>query len=204
MVALNSKKKLLFFLLVTLFRCLSVKAQQNDSVKINIFGPKLDTVYFTKELKGIQLFNPVFNAPTSFYANTGNIGLATRPLIFDERTYADFNLNRNSYELFEYSNNDAKYYNVKRPYTNVFFVLGPKKQKQQFQFGDVLHTQNVSPRFNVGIKIRKVVSSGVYARQQANISNAMFFSSYRSKSDNYHVLGNFIFNKLITNENGGI
>lgn len=147
-------------------------------------------------LNSFQIINPVFQNSIS---NTflGNVGLAYIPNIYFDRVNGDF-LFFNSYNNYLFKSGNVPYYNTKRPFTNISYKSGSKKE----QMLSVTHTQNISKYFNIAINYMLISAEGHYLRQKTK-NNSLALSSSFIK-DKYSLHANFILNKINVFENGGI
>ena len=86
------------------------------------------------------------------YLSIGNIGLAGYSLLFNIDTYATFSPSL----IIGDKKYLAKQFNVKKPYTELYYILGSKEE----QVLKVLHTQNISEFSNFSFGFDKVKSKG--------------------------------------------
>lgn len=146
-------------------------------------------------LSGFQKYEPLM-----FAQSLGNTGKAYRHFLFEPRIKRGFSLSTPIYDAYLPNHKDVKYYNVRTPFTDLFYVMGSHKE----QLLNVVHTQNISPRFNVGINYNIINSVGAYRRTRSDISNFVAGSHFSTKNNRYKVLGNVIFNKWHNFENSGL
>jgi len=162
----------------------------------NNLDNNLDSLHILNtSLNDFQKYNQV--QKSSIYKYLGNLGLAYQRLVFSQ--YALPGIIHN-YDIYEFSAKGIRYYNTKSPFTELFYVNGSKNE----QLFGVLHTQNISKNFNVGVEFRRLGSEGFYARQKSSHSNFSFFTWYKSKNGRYNLMANAIWNNLKIEENGGI
>jgi len=91
-------------------------------------------------------------------------------------------------------------FNTTRPYTDLYYKLGSKQQQEI----EILHTQNITPVWNIAADYRKSGSPGFYRQQKSNHDQAWLSSNYHSVHDKYHFTFIATYNKLQQDENGGI
>ena len=136
------------------------------------------------------------------FSNTylSNIGLASKSNLAYINRNTGFLFNNSMYDNIIGPKN-IKYYNTKKHFTNLSFYSNMSK-KNNNQVLRIIHTQNVTKKFNVGLIYDMVSSNGEFQKQASSNNGVTLFTSY--KGDNYSLNGNFIFNKLKYENNGGI
>ena len=100
-----------------------VPSTKNDTWFLNAEPDKhyvIDSSIF-----GIQYYNEAQRNGIE-YANAGNTGTAAYPLVFSPNKSTGFNLGYNQYDLYRYTKDSAKYYQVIRPYTELMIMIGLK------------------------------------------------------------------------------
>lgn len=166
--------------------------------KFEIDG-NINKYYFDTLTFGFQDYNPIYSK-TNFFASSGNVGLPYKDLVFTSEKSPGFNIGFNSLDAYLFKNENIKYYDVIKPYSDVVYFQGAKKE----QVFTVIHSQNVRERLNIGLNYSLVSSSGSYVNQKSNNSKVYFNSRYKSKNSKYGMIANFINNRTTNQENGGI
>jgi hypothetical protein len=148
-----------------------------------------------------QIYDPVFSNSIA-NAFLGNTGLQTQNIIFFNREkQADFFFMR-PFTPYLYTPENNTYYNITKPFTLVeYFSTAGNKQKREDIF-HAIHTQNLTPFFNLGFDIRMLSSAGLYSRQIAKLTNFNLFASYTGHDYSFHT--SFHVNNSSAEENGGI
>lgn len=174
-------------------------ATTNDSVftyssKIN---GELVPMQHTKEL--VHQYNPTAQLG-KYYAHRGNYGLPIQALVYTAPTNLLTTIAPTAMGAYLYTTANATYYDTKRPYTDIHWINGLKKE----QYVRVIHTQNITPRWNVAIDFTRYRNKGYFLRHLAN--NAHFGAStvFRNKRSNYVLNGAYALNRLSMQENGGV
>ena len=155
--------------------------------------------YIDTSLTGIQK-NHLLNEINPFIAKFSNSGLAYRDIDFKAVYNFDFVSSRKYYKNYLLNNENAQYYNVNTPYTDAYFVMGPKRE----QILNLLFTRNLKKNLNISINYKLIYSLGTYLRQKSDDSFLILTSNFNSNNKRYVVLGNYFFNRIINQENGGI
>lgn len=162
------------------------------------FSPKDYTTRDTG-INDIHVYQPFL---LSGYSNffLGNIGLAGTNYALKPDKNIGFKFINDPFDVYLIKSSDVKYYNSVKPFTQANYILGSKKEQDI----DVLHTQNINRRVNIGFRYRRMGSDGFFSRQNTSINNVVLFGSANNKANNYHSLYNIIYNKLKAYENYGL
>ena len=203
----------LFILL--LLNSFNSSAATADSVKTK---PKKDSTivsYFTKEFEksgildlrsydttitGYQNYDPLMKQSV-FHAFQGNIGQASRDLIlypFLRNSGFDYGIHTSDPYLFQ--NDSVRYYKVLKTFTELRYEQGAQKET----FFEAVFSRNLYQSLNLGFDLRVMNAPGSYLRQRTNFINFVGTLQFFSKNKRYGVIANFLLNRLIFNENGGI
>ena len=196
----------ILLLLIFISKLLNASQIQQDSVRViyswklkenntRILKTNIDTV-----LNDFQNYNPLFknNISVSYLGNFGTAGISHN---FKESfVMPDFIFAR-GYENYMHKTNNTEFYNTKKPYTNIMYSGGGTDDISG-QNLKLVHTQNVNPYMNVGIKYDLISSVGHYNRQAAKNNSFTFFSSGRKRKYFYHSAVSL--NKVTIEENGGL
>jgi hypothetical protein len=182
--------------------------QPPDTTKLSINAWSL-TDHYTKTiptdidtaLTKMQLYNPVFEQVKSA-TYTGNLGDPAVSNIFYKRQTITSPHFLNPYRWYLRSPDEIKYVNTTKPFTEFGYSFVPGVRDKDEQTANIIHTQNVNPKLNVGFQYDYINARGQYKRQRNTIGQATFFGSYRS--DRYEMYGNFNIGKITNQYNGGI
>lgn len=147
----------------------------------------------------LDIFQPVFKKYILFQ-DLGNVGSPCRPLLFDVNRATGFSYAANPYEVYFLKAEDALYHKTKTPYTDLFYTQG----SNELLFLQARHSQNILPRWNVGIAYQRISSQGFLPRQYTSMYNYQFATLYQSKYKRYTLLANATWNRGLTEESGGI
>ncbi|MBS1760382.1 MAG: hypothetical protein JST23_09690 [Bacteroidetes bacterium] len=181
--------------------------QQSDSLRhrnkledsITISFHYLDSSANYKLDTTINDFTRRFPAPpTNIYL--GNIGNASRSLLFSPVLTSGFDEGLHSYDVYKWKLDRVRFFNTTRPYSELVYQLGSRVE----QVIEVLHTQNIKPNWNFLIQYRMINSPGFFKNQKTNHNNYLFTSHYQSRKKRYNAFVVLLANKLQSGENGGI
>ena len=159
----------------------------------------LDTSRYNRFDSSFGDFTKRYPIP-AHYAYLGNIGNAARSLFFDPVMKAGWDPGFHSYDIYQFNVAETKFYNTTRPYTELGYLLGSRTE----QMINVVHTQNVTPDWNVGLQYKLINALGFYKNQNSNHSSYRINSAYQSKNRRYHLFFVLFRNKIQSSENGGI
>jgi len=152
-------------------------------------------------LEGFQRYNPLLeNTITTTYL--GNLGTPAESNIYYDRVkYKTGFVFSGPYAIYFHEPKDQLYFNTKKRFTLLNYSnAGPKEESEQLL--GVLHTQNITPDFNVGIDYDMISSNGRYQEQQVRQNIIKLFSSFHA--DRYRAHMNFYLNRNKSQLNGGI
>jgi hypothetical protein len=132
----------------------------------------------------------------------GNLGTPMRSQLFrpENLGISGPSLGYHVYDAYRIQADSLRYYNTTRPYTSFSYQLGSKLE----QTLRLLHTQNISPRWNVMLRYQKVNSAGYFRLQRSNHDMGGLSTHFTSRNLRYELYAAAVYNKEQTDENGGI
>lgn len=179
--------------------------EEIDSLSVMYFSGSIDKLkrdqfqYIDTNTFSFQQFDPI-NFKNGTYSTLSNIGLAHKNQIFTPDITIDYYFNNQSFPKYIYENQKVKYYKLYMPYTEATYVFGSKKE-QNFQ---IVFNREIIKRLTIGIDFALNNSPGPYTNSKADDKRVFFTGQYYSKNLRYGVIANYVYNKLIVQENGGI
>ena len=135
-----------------------------------------------------------------YKGHLGNLGSATKNADFEFNLPFGSNTGFSSFDDYILNTNESKYFNLKKPYTELYYVAGSKRE----QIFNISHAQSINPNLNLGFDFVKNNSTGFYSHQKSDNSNFSAQLEYLSNNNRYHIIGNTVFNKISSQENGGL
>ena len=204
---MKQKANLFYVILVVVLSISSNNLCAQDSIRKhpfiynNAWGIDRDIHYQTLDtnMKETEIFHPMYQKNVLFQ-DLGNIGTAGRSAIFSIHQPIGFNVIFNPYESYFLIPRHARFYNTTKPFTEIFYSQGSK----ELLFLKATHTQNILPRWNVGVDFQRISSEGFLLRQKTSHYNTQVSTNYHSKNKRYYLLAVLSFNKGTLQENGGI
>ena len=215
-----SEGKIYFlFLFVLIFTLVMPAVAQSDSTVISgdTTQVKPDTTsvyYFTGSLDSLKagkltyvdttltLFNqydPIEKGNRMF--NTlSNIGLASYNRVFTPSVSVGYVTRSRAFAPYMHYNDEVEYYKLKRPYTQLQYVMAPKREQSLW----VTFSRKLSKLFTFGADLYLVNSPGRYANSKSDDKYVYFTGRYHTQNNRYAIIANYLHNKLIVGENGGI
>lgn len=130
----------------------------------------------------------------------GNYGTAAINQFFSPDYKPGLSLGFHVYDKYKINIDSLRYYNTTRPYSEFSFMLGSKNQ----QNASLLHTQNITPRWNFAADLRNFNSPGFFRLQGVNNIMGSLNTKYKSKNEKYKLYAAVVYNTITQNENGGV
>ena len=134
------------------------------------------------------------------YFNMGNTGTAAYPVIFNPATAVGFNMGFRQFDAYRYSKDSIRYYQVIRPYAELFYSLGITNE--QVIQGRFANSHKVGILY--GVDFRRINSKGTYDNQKALDNGFSLYGVYTSKNKRLNIETDLIYNSFVVNENGGL
>ena len=135
-----------------------------------------------------------------WYKDLGNWGTTARNLVFATQTRPGMYLGYNGWDVYKYTIDSLPFIHTTRPYTSFSFMVGSK----QLQWAELMHTQNINPRWNFTFKLANNTSNGFFNLQRTSGFNGFFSTNYKSQNERLRTKFGIIFNNFKQDENGGI
>ncbi|OJU75979.1 MAG: hypothetical protein BGO09_14265 [Bacteroidetes bacterium 47-18] len=132
--------------------------------------------------------------------NLGNEGLAAYDMIFNPVQQVGLSSGYHAYDLYKLVADSLRFYNTTRPYSDFSYMMGPRRQ----QFIKLLHTQNITPDWNIAGEVINLNSPGVFQLQTARNIVAHLSSNYISDNKRYQMKAAMVYHRFRQDENGGI
>jgi len=147
-----------------------------------------------------HVYNPILKDDLPFFQYLGNVGTAANGCLFHEENDVGFIYHKDAFENYLFRADRVKYYQLRKPFTDISYVMGTRKE----QLLQVLHSQNITKTWNATLDFHLIDSPGSYLKQETYHTVLSFCTNYITKNKKYGVLANYIFNKVIVSESGGI
>lgn len=200
------KRTLLLFLFVCISAGLSYAQTDTTIIRhlkswtLSQDGAQTDSISMDTAFYRINNFNPVLKKyPHALFLTNKGSAYRSNSLV-DQGYNSDF-LFITNLDLYFRNPDNIEFYNTTTPYTNLQYYNSPPKKRSEETL-NVLHTQNITKNWNVGINYHLSSSIGRYDASQADFRNFRFFTSYQSEKYSIHAA--FIYNKSFNFENGGL
>lgn len=152
---------------------------------------KMDT-----SIKDFYKFFPV----PYYYVDLGNFGNAAKSLIFSPYMQPGFDVGFHSYDIYNFTTTNTRFFSTTRPFTQLGYMLGSKSE----QMINILHTQNRKSNINFTFEYRMINAPGAFKNQNTNHNNLRINLAMQSDNKRYGNEIIFISNKIRSSENGGI
>lgn len=130
---------------------------------------------------------------TAHYQHLGNVGTASKPILFRMPNKIGARLGKNVFDRYVYDPHRINYYDTRSPYSHIYYIQGQRGE----QVFEATHARNITPRWNAGVAYQ--IISG---NRQLGVSNlrrdgylssqgVKVFTHYRSEDEKYHLFANF-------------
>ena len=141
---------------------------------------------------------------TVFQQSLDNIGMATKPLLFEFPDKIGARLGRDVFDLYMYHPKDINYFDTRSPYSKLEFIQGTLGEgifEGEFN-------RNIKKWWNAGIAYRRITANkqiGGQRTQQALVHNGLkIYTHLQTTNNKYHFFANFLNNNHKFVETGGV
>lgn len=182
------------------------KKSKKEIVKIDPFyasyqgveGAGLEYDSLLWDFKGMQNYSPLFQQ----YFNVqclGDIGLPYQPYIVNLVKQPGFLSGWNLYDGYLYNYNNTPYLRSFVPFTRLQYV----QTKKEYIHLQGLHSQNITPGWNIALRFQTINNMGFYPNQKNSLRQFGFSSRYMDLSNRYYAQLGVSYNRMRMQENGG-
>jgi len=217
-------KRIIFTLLLTVLVALSSYAQRMqeeenssgnekkedekdapspDSVFVSYFSINEQGAYtryaVSKPLHEFQEYD-VAKQNNQFYANLGNPGSASEPILFNLKPVAGFRFRYDVFDPYKLKDDSIKFYISDKPFTHLRYYMGPSKEQKL----DINFVQRIGSGIYLGLNARFANAPGLYQRQKANNAGANFYGAFLHPKQRYGIIFTYRTDRGINYENGGL
>ncbi|MFH0894227.1 MAG: putative porin [Bacteroidota bacterium] len=179
---------------------------ENDSVKVSYFfssgwflNKHIESKAVDTTLHTFQIYRRE-NQKDDFLINHGNAGQTCSSLRFTMLKKDMFEHGHNILTPYLTPSEDVAYYITDKPYSDLYFVSGSKKES----VFHIVHSQNLTKNLNVGLRFDLTNSEGSYFNQKTDDRGLILNARFISSSKKYRFFSHFIYNRLKIAENGGL
>ena len=179
--------------------------ESNDTSNVFFYYHNVDSLAlgrlhnYDMNLAGIQNYEEIYKV-TPFFAGLGNPGLLYKNLLFNPLGRSGFNFGIRSFDAYIFDNENTEYYQLSEPFTELIYLLGPKKE----QMIEAKIDTRIFPTVTIGANFRYIFAPGKYQRQKSDNKSLALTGQFFTKKRRYGVIGNYHYNKVYVYENGGI
>lgn len=181
----------------------------NDSIKSkSMFSWTIDP--YTNNVRMVEIDTMLHDFQKNYFflkenpvgvTYLGNLGAAVVPLDFTERA-DNYNLSfLDAYDPYLYREDNVRFYNGRKPYTNAAYFTSGQRQYAEEQFS-LIHQQNINPSTSINLSYRNNKTRGIYQNQKSTNKNLSLALSHTGKRYSMHM--GYIYNMGDIAENGGV
>ena len=166
----------------------------------SLFDPDFYPVYhIDTTIIALQQYD-FYGRGSPFFAGKGNIGHATRPLIFTPPARQGMLLHRhNLYPYYLHNLDSVRFHRPDHVFSELFYVLGSERE----QLFHAKHNQRLGNNTYAGLKYKTINSPGRYSHTGSSTSNLMLYLDTKP-FERYQAAGAFIINRIFNHESGGL
>jgi hypothetical protein len=156
-----------------------------------------DTI--NNSLRFFHQYNPAINQENP-YKYLGNLGTAYQSMVYSNDHRTGIFTGLFDYELYQTTNASIRYFNARKRYSDLRYVLGAHLE----QIFNLTHSQNITKNINAAINFQRISSDGAYTNLSAEYGNVSLSVNGRSANNRYSILSNLIYNRADLGQNGGL
>ncbi len=164
-----------------------------DSLKANRLHSIDTTVTYFHQFKDDQHGNQM-------YGTLNNEGLPSYNRVFLPNLTSGYIFMPNTLNHILFSNNEIQYYKLVQPFTDLYYVMGPKKEQNLGVGFDRMISKNIT----LGMRLAIVNSPGTYARSFSKNNNLYITGQYYTENHRYGIIANYLYNQDKFQESGGL
>jgi len=174
-----------------------------DSVFVSYFSLNDQGAYtrtaVSKPLNQFQEYD-VAKQNNQFYANLGNPGSASSPLLFNLKHSPNFRFRSDVYEPYRLKDDSIKIFISESPFSHVRYHMGPGKEQKL----DLNFSQRIGSGIYLGLNARFANAPGLYLRQRAFNAGGTFYAAFLYPTQRYGAILTYRTDRGINYENGGL
>ena len=188
----------------------------DDSTKI-VYGPKTTRVIYEAEFlrdstRGTIIDTVLTTWPqdrfwfhdTTFQQDLGNVGTASRPLLYRANTELGARFGRNVFDRYVRDASRVSYYDSRSPYSFFRYVQTGMGE----QVFEISYSRSLKENFSVGVAYERFASNQVLGsnvnKGLTESNNVLLFSRFQTENNRYHLLANLTISRHQVVEQGGI
>jgi len=176
-----------------------------DSIKVVFFNGTIDSLKLETfhsidtSILHFHQYDPL-EYGNLFYSTLSNIGLAHKNFTFTPAFYTGYRMDSPTFEKYMSNNSEVKYYQQVIPYTDIHYTAGPQKEHYFY----LIFSRELFRGFSIGLDLKIIQSPGDYKNNKSDNSKVFFTGQYYTPNKRYGVIANYLKNKILVEENGGI
>ncbi len=179
------------------------EALSPDSVFVSYFSLNEQGSYtryaVSKPLYQFQEYD-VAKQGNQFYANLGNPGSASDPLIFSIKQTPDFRFRYDVYDPYKLKDDSIKIYISTSPFSHLRYYMGAQKEQKL----DINFAQRIGNGLYLGLDARFANAPGIYLRQKVYNAGGTFYAAFLYPTQRYGAILTYKNDRGVNYENGGL
>lgn len=174
-----------------------------DSVFVSYFSLNEQGAFtryaVSKPLNQFQEYD-VSKQNNQFFANLGNPGSASYPLLFHLPVSPNFRFRSDIYEPYKLKDDSIKFYISESPFSHLRYYMGPAKEQNL----DINFAERIGSGIYLGLNARFANAPGIYLNQRAFNAGATFYAAFLYPTQRYGAIMTYRTDRSAKYENGGL
>jgi hypothetical protein len=207
----------LVFLLAAVLLPGQLRAQVVDDSTKTVYGPKTTRViyeaaFLRDSTRGAIIDTSLTTWPqerfwfhdTTFQQDLGNVGTASRPLLYRPNLELGARFGRNVFDRYTRDASQMPYYDSRSPYSFFRYVQTGAGE----QVFEISYSRSFKKNFSIGVAYERFAGNEILAatrtRGLTENNNVVIFSRFQTEDERYHLLANIVISRHEAVEQGGI
>jgi hypothetical protein len=181
------------------------KLTRADSMRVTYFLGTLDSLKMKKfhpidtSILRYHQYDPL-EYGNLYYSTLSNVGAAAKNFVYHPRFTPSYDMDSPVFSKYMYYNSGVKYYRQLIPYTDIHYIMGPKKEQDLY----LTFSRELYKGLSIGIDFNIFYSPGEYKNSKTNNNRLFMTGQYYTPNKRYGVIVNYLRDKILVQENGGI
>ena len=175
-----------------------------DSVPVHFFYLEQPETWYKLDdtlLLDFHQYDPTRQLPYFDEMNLGDIGLPTKPLLYQPIIREGFHLGFNQYRLYQWQNDKIRYFETPKPYTEAIYTQTGSQDEFTLE---AVASINLSKNIKASLDFRRIRQDGQYQRQALKHGNFSATAMRTSKDKRLRTYFSYLTNNIFQQHNGGV
>ncbi|MBB6610294.1 hypothetical protein H7F15_04520 [Pontibacter sp. Tf4] len=143
---------------------------------------------------------------TTFYQQLGNVGTASKPILYQLPTRIGVRFGKNAFDRYAYDPATINYFDTRSPYSHLYYVQGARGET----VFEGIYARNITKQMNFGVAYR-IISANKQIGSTSLLGDGLIdnqavkvFTHFQSKNQKYALFANYTHLNHEQIESGGI